>query len=169
VFSSDPNELIGPKPFVLPGELLPYTIHFENMPVATAPAQKVEVTQQVDADLDWTTFELGDISFGDTVVEVPAGRNFFTTRVELPASAPIGGDKLLLDIMAGVNLQTGLITLELHFSRYGDGRSARKCIGRIPAPELASADWRGKRQLRRAVKNQFDHGRNRQRSSADCL
>jgi len=31
---------------------------------ATAPAQEVTITQKLDADLDWNSFELGAFGFG---------------------------------------------------------------------------------------------------------
>ena len=37
-------------------------------------AQTVTVTQQLSPNLDWSTFQLGAIDFGSTVVNVPAGR-----------------------------------------------------------------------------------------------
>ena len=50
-----------------PQQALPYTIGFENDPKkATAAAQAVTVTQTLDPNLDWTTFQLGDIQLGAT-------------------------------------------------------------------------------------------------------
>jgi RHS repeat-associated protein/uncharacterized repeat protein (TIGR01451 family) len=64
----DPNEKTGPDPIVRPGERVTYTIYFENLETATAPAQEVFITDDLDRDLDWSTFELGEVAFGDTVV-----------------------------------------------------------------------------------------------------
>lgn len=73
--SFDPNDKIGPdgfgdKNYVVDGSLMPFTIYYENDPEegATAAAQVVKVEDQLDASLDWLTFELGDINlFGDFV------------------------------------------------------------------------------------------------------
>ena len=46
------------------------------MPVAadaSAPAQRVVVTQQLDSDLDWRTFRVDDFGFGDQLIEVTDG------------------------------------------------------------------------------------------------
>ena len=43
---------------------------------------KRQVTQQLDTKLDWTTFELGDFGFSMYIVDVPAGRRFYSTRVD---------------------------------------------------------------------------------------
>src|SRR5262249_26423401 len=54
--SEDPNDKIGPggfgpQAFVSPSTLLPYRIDFENQATATAPAQTVTVTDQLDPNL----------------------------------------------------------------------------------------------------------------------
>ncbi len=49
------------------------------------------------------------MGFGSVVVPVPAGRNFYQTQVLLPASAAIGGEPLLVDIVGGIDLNTGVI------------------------------------------------------------
>jgi RHS repeat-associated protein len=107
---NDPNELIGPagfgaQGFIPSGRTLPYSIQFENKPTASAPAQEVIVTQTLDPNLDFTTFELGDIGFGNTVVHIPAGRNSYSTRID--ATATLG---LFVDITASINFSTGLVT-----------------------------------------------------------
>ena len=110
VNAGDPNEILGPPLYVRNDTTLPYTIHFENMPSATAPALEVIVNQTLDSDLDLSTFELGDIGFGSTVVDVPSGLNSFTTRVVMPAAANIGGAALYVDITAELNFQTRVVT-----------------------------------------------------------
>ena len=84
----DPNEKLGasgfgPQGYILPGALIPYRINFENLgpgsvptpaQPATAPAQRVEVTDQLSAHLDWNTLEFTEFGLGDTRVTVPAGR-----------------------------------------------------------------------------------------------
>jgi RHS repeat-associated protein len=106
----DPNFIsgpagFGPNGFLQPDQTFPYYISFENKPQATAPAQQVFVTQQLDANLDWSTFQLGDFGFGDTKISVPAGRQFYSTRVD--ARAKFG---VFVDVTAGINLATGLVT-----------------------------------------------------------
>jgi hypothetical protein len=109
VGSVDPNSIqgpsgFGPDGFVEPG-LFSYGIEFENKPDATAPAQTVVVTQQLDANLDWSTFQLGNIAFGNTVVSVPSGLTSYSTQVDLTAT--LGLD---VDISASFNPLTGLAT-----------------------------------------------------------
>ena len=53
VTSDDPNSKTGPsgfgtQDFVNPSDLFPYRVNFENDPTATAPAQRVDVTDQLD-------------------------------------------------------------------------------------------------------------------------
>ena len=68
--SYDPNEMAGPagvgaQRYVKPGEPMDYTIYFENATNATAAAIKIAVTLPKDANLDWSTLELGEVVFGD--------------------------------------------------------------------------------------------------------
>lgn len=110
VASYDPNDIIGPTGFgedgFLTGESpLPYTIRFENQDEATAPAQLVVITQQLDPDLDWNTFEVGDFGFGGLTVDVPAGRDYYRTRLDLVDTLGV-----LVDFEAGINRATGLVT-----------------------------------------------------------
>ncbi|MBL8816279.1 MAG: hypothetical protein JNL58_09630 [Planctomyces sp.] len=97
----DPNNIVGPagpgadaqgdpdiqrtrfEGFVRPEGVYPYEIHFENKPTATAPAQTVIVTHTIDADLDLNTFQLVAFGFGDTIVNIPAGRTNYYERVDV--------------------------------------------------------------------------------------
>ena len=85
----DPNDLTGPQgfgsqDFIPATQSLPYTIVFENKPTATAPAETVVISEQLAANLDWSTFQLGSFGFGGYVVDVPAG-----LRATAPASMPL--------------------------------------------------------------------------------
>jgi RHS repeat-associated protein len=69
VTSGDPNDLQGPLGYGAPGWLAPqemlYTIHFENVPTATAPAALVLITHTLDSDLDPASVRFWGYSFGD--------------------------------------------------------------------------------------------------------
>ena len=108
--SHDPNDIVGSAGFgtdgfLPPDQTLGYTIRFENKSTAGAAAQVVLIKQQLDPDLDLSTFELGDFGFGAIVINVPDGRSFFSTRVD--ARATVG---LFVDVTAGINASTGLVT-----------------------------------------------------------
>jgi parallel beta-helix repeat protein len=109
--SLDPNDKSGNQGagaahFVLPAAPLGYSIAFENMITATAPAQTVIITDMLDSSkLDLATFTLGAMRFGDTVVTPPAGRSQFATEVDLrPAK------NLLVQIEAGLDRASGVAT-----------------------------------------------------------
>ena len=107
---NDPNFLAGPsgfgaQNFVPDNAAFPYSIDFENQPTASAPALGVTVSEQLDPSLDWSTFELGSIGFGNFVVNVPAGLQYYSTRVD--ATASLG---CYVDITADLNRMTGLVT-----------------------------------------------------------
>lgn len=88
VGSADPNDKSGltgsgsPR-WIAGSETLAYTIDFENVPTATAPAQQVVVTDSLSPLIDWRTVELGDIRFNDLEMTIDSGLRHFesTTRV----------------------------------------------------------------------------------------
>jgi RHS repeat-associated protein len=108
---ADPNDLLGPSGFGPAGFLtaagtLGYTIEFSNEKNAPAPADNVVVTEQLSPNLNWSTFQLGTIGFGNVVVNVPAGLTSYTTRVD--ATATLG---VYVDLSASLNRATGLLTV----------------------------------------------------------
>ncbi|MFN6540285.1 MAG: pre-peptidase C-terminal domain-containing protein [Nostoc sp. EkiNYC01] len=111
--SIDPNDIIGPagygtQGYFTPYQTLPYLIRFENQASATAPAVFVTVTHQIDADLDLSTFELGDFGFGDIYIDVPDGLQTYNTRVDLRDT--IG---YYVDFNASLNTTTRTVTWKL--------------------------------------------------------
>ena len=112
VGSFDPNAKFGPtgygpSHFVSATSVLPYRIDFENDPSATAPAQQVVITDQLDPNLDWSTFLLTQIGFGDTNITVPTNSQHFETTVPVTEN----GESFVVQIEAGIDLLTGLITI----------------------------------------------------------
>jgi hypothetical protein len=108
--SYDPNEKVGSHQaggeFVAGEEPLRYAVHFENDPLlATAPAQEVVITDQLNANLDLESFSFGPISFGDTLVVPTPGLSEFTNDVDLRPT-----QDLLVRINARLDKTTGLVT-----------------------------------------------------------
>ena len=111
--SFDPNDIIGPggtgpDRWLTPDPILPYTIRFENIATATAPAVLVNITHTLDSDLDLNTFELGDFGFGSTTITVPDGLQNYTTRLDLRNTI---GD--FVDFTATLNTTTRLVTWKI--------------------------------------------------------
>jgi RHS repeat-associated protein len=99
----DPNDILGPAGFgeqhwITATETLPYTIRFENASDATAPVHQLKITQQLDSDLDWRTFRVGDFGWGDLFFDVPANRSFYNQRLDL--TSKLG---FFVDVAAGIN------------------------------------------------------------------
>jgi uncharacterized repeat protein (TIGR01451 family) len=110
----DPNEKLAPdgygeQRFVPIQQEVPYTVNFENLPTATAYAQRIRITDQLDPNLDPRTLRLKEIGFKQYRFQVPDNRAFFQQRVQL---GPDLGN-LLADISAGVDLSTGMVTWTL--------------------------------------------------------
>ena len=77
--SRDPNEKAGPdgfgaQRFIEGDEPLPYVVRFENVASATAPAQVVRITDQLDpTEVELSTVSLGPVHFGDVFAGPPPG------------------------------------------------------------------------------------------------
>ncbi len=110
ITSDDPNEKVAPagigdQRYVVWGQEMSYTIYFENKATASAPAQEIFINDYLDADLDWSTFRLGEVSFGEHVVTSLSGKESGEDRVVL-------GD-LAVDIEAQRVPGTGLVNWTL--------------------------------------------------------
>jgi RHS repeat-associated protein/uncharacterized repeat protein (TIGR01451 family) len=108
---TDPNALIGPtgygtQGFIRPGGTWPYTVQFEND--GSVAAQDVTVTQQLDQNLNWSSFELGAFGFGSINVTVPPGLTDYETTV---AYRNTDSGSLNVQVAANFNVQTGLLTV----------------------------------------------------------
>jgi Beta-propeller repeat len=115
ITSGDPNDKVGnpgsgAARFLSGMPPMNYSIYFDNMPTATAPAQKVVVTDQLNASVvDLQTLTLGPISFVDKLVTSPATPlsvlGTYSTDVDLrPAK------NLITRITAALNQSTGVLT-----------------------------------------------------------
>jgi hypothetical protein len=109
--SHDPNALQGPagkgvQGFFLPSGALSYTVDFEND--GNGPAQDVTTSQQLDPNLDWSTFQLGSFGFGPVRVTVPNDLTQYQTTVHY--KNPDGSS---LDVLVDLefNVQTGLLSV----------------------------------------------------------
>jgi hypothetical protein len=108
--SQDPNEKLGPSGFSTPNfvqadKFLPYRIDFENAMTATAPAQAVTITDQLAPTLDWSTFRLTEIGFGDILLTVPANSQHYQTTVAMTYN----GKTFNVLIEAGLHSDTGQV------------------------------------------------------------
>lgn len=110
----DPNDIIGPwgigeEHWIDSQSTLDYMIRYENDPEkASAPAAVVHVTQQLDDDLDWTTFRLGTMGFGDVVINGAVGKSSYESRLDYRDRFGI-----YIDVRAGLNISTGEAFWEL--------------------------------------------------------
>lgn len=107
IYANDPNEIIGPTGFgpekwITRSQQLGYRINFENdSTLATAPAQMVLITQQLDSNVDARAFRLGKFGFGNFTFEIPENRSFFTQRLDVRDSL-----NLFVDINFGIDVTT---------------------------------------------------------------
>lgn len=123
----DPNDKlttsgVGVENFLHGQDDIPYRIRFENIgpgsidphvqgpfPTnkwAAVPAQKVIITDQLSALMDWKTFRVTECGFGETIIAAPAGSIHFETTI------PVTNDDLGFNVhvTADINLSNGLVT-----------------------------------------------------------
>jgi RHS repeat-associated protein len=106
--SADPNDKVtsgvGNQGYVADSGSIFYTVDFANETNATAPAAQVVVTDQLDTNLNWATFEFESISFNNVTIPVPDGVQSFVT------TANVSTDPNPVQVTATFNPATGLIT-----------------------------------------------------------
>jgi hypothetical protein len=111
VASRDPSEKAGPQGagdgrFIAGDDTLRYVILFENLETATAAAQEVIITDQLDGTkVDLASLSLGPISFGSHTVTPPPGLGQYSTSVDLRPD-----NNLIVAIDARLDRSTGLLT-----------------------------------------------------------
>ncbi len=111
----DPNAKIGPQGYgaqhYVAGTTnpFPYTVQFENVPTASAPAHEVKITDQLDpSKLDLRSLRLGSVYFGDSVASPPPNAQSWTGFVDLrPAK------NLIVYINANLDRASGLLTWDM--------------------------------------------------------
>jgi uncharacterized repeat protein (TIGR01451 family) len=106
VTSIDPNDKLAVVGTVSVQQALPYTVEFENAPTATASAQNVQISDQLDnSTMDLSTVSLNTISFGETRLYPPPGVSSYATTVDLrPAT------NLLVTVTASLDAFTHMLT-----------------------------------------------------------
>jgi hypothetical protein len=110
VTSVDPNDKLGADGHgtnrqIGADQILPYSIRFENLETATAPAQEVTVIDALDgATIDLNTVSVGRITFGNRSIMPPPGLASYTTTVDLRPQ-----HDLLVRVAAHLDRATGVL------------------------------------------------------------
>lgn len=71
---------VGPRRLVAAGDTVTYTVQFENVPTANAPAQVVVVDDALDPSLDWSTARLTEVGWGSTSIPAAGSALPWTAR-----------------------------------------------------------------------------------------
>ena len=111
VTSIDPNDKVGSQgvgaqQYTSGASPLRYAVYFANQTTATAPAEKVTITDQLDATNDnLGSLSLGPITFGSQLLTPSPLQTSYSTTVDLrPAT------NLLVAVNGNLNSSTGLLT-----------------------------------------------------------
>lgn len=108
VSSQDPNSKVtvgyGDAGYIPAGTAILYTVHFENVASASAAAQKVVVTDRLDANLDWSSLELLQINFNKVTIDIPGGLQSYS------AQAAVATDPNPVSVSGALDPATGIVT-----------------------------------------------------------
>lgn len=113
VTAIDPNEIIGPagigeQRYISGEEPLDYKVLFENLPAATAPAQRVVIHNQMDTEhFDPASVLFHELRFGTTVYTLPYSSHQIEHTIDLRPE-----QELLVEVDATVSA-AGMIELVL--------------------------------------------------------
>ncbi len=102
-WSDSGNVSLGTFRFVDVKRQLPYRVEFWNKEDATAPAQEVFVEDQLDEDLDWTTFTFDEIGFLRWKIELEGGQ-YFSVNVDMRPDM-----NLIVNVEGTFDIDTGKI------------------------------------------------------------
>ncbi len=141
--SQDPNTLTGPtgygsQNYVAVNSQFAYQINFQNATNATAPTQVAAVSDPLTNTLDWTTFQLTEISFGNTFIAVPSGSQHYANTFHLTEN----GFNFDLQIDAGLNPSTGLVYANFTSINPTNGLPPPVTVGFLP-PEDGTGRGQG--------------------------
>jgi RHS repeat-associated protein len=136
--SLDPNRKIGPGWYIQFDELLAYRVDFENDPNATAPAQQVIVTDPLDSDLGWTTFQLTEIGFGDQLIVIPANTQHYETTIPVECN----NMEFEVQVEAGIHSTSGQVYATFRSIDPNTGLPPTVNIGFLP-PENGTGRGQG--------------------------
>jgi uncharacterized repeat protein (TIGR01451 family) len=122
---------------VAPGDPITYTIDFENVPTATAPAQTVTITDQLDPNLDLSTLQLSSIGFNHVFIPIQPGIQSFQTN------ATVATDLNPVRVTASLDPTNGVLTwLMASIDPVTDELVADPLAGFLP-PDNAQRDGQG--------------------------
>ena len=78
---------------------LPYTINFQNDPVASSHVNEIRIVTPLDESLDARSFRLGDMRIGNIEIDIPDGRGVFQGDFDFTESLGF-----VVRVSAGVDL-----------------------------------------------------------------
>ena len=135
----DPNSMVGPAGYgtlnyVSSGNFLAYSIMFQNATNATVPAQTVTISDPLTNALDWTTFQLTSVAFGNSLIAIPPGSQHYANTLHLTQN----GFHFDLQVDIGLNPTTGLLLATFNSINPTNGLPPPVNVGFLP-PETSPA------------------------------
>ena len=117
--ASDPNQKLGPSGYgpenhIKEGSTFSYHVDFENLEDATAPAQIVTVRDPLSEHLDWSTFELTQIGFGDVIIPLEKGTRYLEEVVNYRFEDDEYDMDIEVHIDAGIDMDAGEVYVNFY-------------------------------------------------------
>lgn len=143
-YSVDPNEKLGPDGYgaerwVPVRQPLLYTIKFENLSTATAPAQQIRIVDNLPPAFDPRTLRLREIGFKQYRVTIPDNRASYQSRIALGADL----NNLQANISAGLDIVNNRVIWTLTaIDPMTNEQPLNPLVGLLP-PNNASFDGEG--------------------------
>jgi hypothetical protein len=144
VISLDPNNKLGSlgggdRQYISGDEPLRYVIDFENLRTATAAAQQVSISDQLDlTKVDPNTVSFGPIVFGSTQLIPSAESTEFAADVDLrPAKS------LMARVNAKLDTNTGLLTWRFTSIDPSTGQPTTEPLAGFLPPNITSPQGQG--------------------------
>ncbi|MCB2156636.1 hypothetical protein KQI84_17300 [bacterium] len=119
VVPRDPNEKVGPdgwgaRHIIETDEKLVYSIYFENKSDATVPAQDVFVVDDLPDTLDWTTFRVTEIAWGDVTLPIVEDAKAVDQRVVIGDYREDVPAEYWVDVTGELDRATGRVQFVFH-------------------------------------------------------
>jgi RHS repeat-associated protein len=142
VQTTDPNDFVGPAGYGAAGYISPnatlfYTIDFENVPTATAAVQWLGISDPLNTNFDWSTFQLRQIAFNSIEVDVPPGLQNFTTNVY------VGTDPNPVQVTVSLDRATGQVVWQMQSIDPTTGRLVQDPLAGFLPPDNAQQQGSG--------------------------
>jgi hypothetical protein len=160
VAAVDPNLKLGWQARALPGEVVRYTIFFENIAAATAPAQDVLILDSFHPAFDWNSIRFLEAGFGPQQIAFQEHASGFAVdkTILIPDYRVTVTNTLSVQISASVDRLTGQMSWLFHSSDPATGLPPEDPLAGFLPPNDTSGRGEGYVTFEVRVRPNTPHG-----------